>query len=139
MLPAFHTFYPPHTQCTSPSCANFDKSELRLAQQRQVVLFTFAQGPLPATSVHLYCHSKRSFWLFTSSLLIESIQYVIPVTGTITKYEKRSGVTMKVFLTFFRRVSINLSKRSSSNLGSWICFTRGTKIQSVYIDLLYSA
>lgn len=47
------TLYPPSWFCSTTGCSN--RKPLNKAQQRQIVLFTLADGPLPAYSVHLYC------------------------------------------------------------------------------------
>ncbi|KAF8229572.1 hypothetical protein L208DRAFT_1286352 [Tricholoma matsutake] len=54
------TLYPPHHTCTNASCPWSQTGKLlKQVEQRQGVLYTFAQGAQPICSVHLYlCNMK---------------------------------------------------------------------------------
>ncbi|KAI0084908.1 hypothetical protein BDY19DRAFT_1023122 [Irpex rosettiformis] len=49
----YHSFYPPNQYCVNSQCTN--QTALKRAKQREVVFFTFAQGPVPANAISLYC------------------------------------------------------------------------------------
>lgn len=55
-LLASRSLYPPDQFCSSPGCPRTAKGmRMMHAEQRQAVLYTVANGPLPVHSVHLYC------------------------------------------------------------------------------------
>ncbi|KAJ6456276.1 hypothetical protein C8R47DRAFT_996327, partial [Mycena vitilis] len=53
------TVYPPTRVCTNGACPRL-ASTLTRAEQRQVVVYTLAQGVRPAWSVHLACPHCRT-------------------------------------------------------------------------------
>lgn len=66
------TLYPPSWFCSTTGCSN--RKPLNKAQQRQIVLFTLADGPLPAYSVHLYCRGMFFRPAFISVLTISVLR-----------------------------------------------------------------
>lgn len=56
------SIYPEQRYCLNPDCQRTQKGlSLKKAEQRQAVLYTLDNGPLPVWSVHLYCESLFIF------------------------------------------------------------------------------
>ena len=55
---ARHGLHPPSPFCTSPLCKA--TKPLKKLERRAAILYTFAQGPVPAYSFHLYCRCVSS-------------------------------------------------------------------------------
>ncbi|KAF8886257.1 hypothetical protein CPB84DRAFT_1685162 [Gymnopilus junonius] len=54
------SIYPSQSHCLNPDCQRNQKGlALKKAEQRQAVLYTLDNGPLPVWSVHLYCEKCR--------------------------------------------------------------------------------
>lgn len=53
------TLYPPIKRCINPDCDAWrNNTLLKKEEQRQVVVFTHADGARPAWAVHLKCRGK---------------------------------------------------------------------------------
>lgn len=56
------TLYPPTQHCTDPDCPRRQGGSLKKEQQRQVIVYTLANGAHPAYSVHLSCPGMFNFF-----------------------------------------------------------------------------
>ena len=115
------SIYPVQHNCLNPDCPRNKKGlTLKKAEQRQAILYTLDNGPLPVWSVHLYCESLSLFYNIkhnnhSLSRIMQNAMSII-ITTFVLKEEEESTMILIPFQILFKLGSTNLlSIRSSSH------------------------